>query len=84
MVQMVYDDGFLRVFQTSKGPQVYLGNTRIHHWIPGVILGSLGLLGLLLDDDKRNRPQYIGLSLIGALLILDDLPDVFSFLQGNG
>lgn len=83
-MQRVYDDGFIRVFQTPKGPQIYLGNARIHHWMPGVVLGGLGLLGLLLDDDKRNRPLYIGLGLIGALLVLDDFTDFFSFLQGNG
>jgi len=81
-VQM-YNDGFFQIFQTSKGPQVYLGGIRVHHWMLGATLGGFGLLGLLLDKDKRSRSQYVGFSLIGALLILDDLPDFLSFIQGN-
>ena len=82
-MQAIYDNGLVQVFQTPNGPQVYLSNARIHHWMPGIMLGGLGLLGLLLDDKKQNRPKYILLSLIGALLVLDDLPDFLSFLEGS-
>lgn len=82
-LQTVYDDGVLQVLQTPKGPQIYLGTTRIHHWMPGIMLGGLGLLGLLLDDKKQNRPRYVLISLIGALLVLDDFLDFLSFLEGS-
>jgi hypothetical protein len=82
-MQKVYDNGLLRVFQAPAGPRVYLGNFRVHHWMPGVFLGSVALLGAIFDDAKKNREKYAALGLIGALLILDDLPDFLSFLQGK-
>jgi hypothetical protein len=51
--------------------------------MPGVFLGSVALLGAIFDDAKKNREKYAALGLIGALLILDDLPDFLSFLQGK-
>lgn len=80
-MQEVYNDGLIRVFQTPKGPHVYLGNSRIHHWMPGVILGGIAILGAIFDTDKENRRKYAALGLIGALLVLDDLPDLISYLQ---
>ena len=83
-MQEVYNDGLIRVYQTPRGPHVYLGNSRIHHWMPGVILGGIALLGTVLDNNKKNREKYAVLGLVGALLVLDDLPDFVSFLKGKG
>jgi len=79
----VFDDGVIRVFQTPKGPHVYVGNSRVHHWMPGIILEGIALLGAIFDDNKENREKYAALGLVGILLILDDLPDFISFIQGN-
>jgi len=51
--------------------------------MPGVILGGIALLGAVFDDNKENRKKYAVLGLVGALLVVDDLPDFVSFLQGN-
>ena len=51
--------------------------------MPGIILGSIAILGVMFDDNKENRKKYAALGLVGALLILDDLPDFVAFLQGN-
>jgi len=82
-MQEMYNDGFIHIIQTPKGPHVYLGNSRIHYWMPGVILGGIALLGAILDDNKKNREKHAVLGLVGALLVLDDLPDFISFLQGK-
>jgi hypothetical protein len=82
-MQEVYNDGFVRIFQTAEGPRVYFGDFRVHHWMPGVVLGGIALLGTLFDDNRRNREKYAALGLIGALLVLDDLPDFISFLKEN-
>jgi hypothetical protein len=66
-----------------NGPHVYLGNARIHHWMPGIIIGGIALLGATFDDNKENRQKYAVLGLVGSLLVLDDLPDFISFLQGK-
>jgi hypothetical protein len=79
----MYNDGLIRIFQTPKGPHVYLGNARIHHWMPGIIIGGIALLGATFDDNKENRQKYAVLGLVGSLLVLDDLPDFISFLQGK-
>jgi hypothetical protein len=81
--QKVYDDGLVRVFQAPAGPRVYLGEFRVHHWMPGVLLGGAALLGVIFDDSRENRKKYAALGLIGALLILDDLPDFLAFLQSK-
>lgn len=79
----VHNDGVLRVFQTPNGPQVFLGSSRIHHWMPGVVFVALSLLGAVFDDRRENRGRYIGLGLAGLVLVLDDLPDFISFIQGK-
>ena len=81
--QKTCDDGLVRVFQTPKGPHVYVGDFRVHHWMPGVILGGIALLGAICDDNKEHRKNYFFLGLVGTLLVLDDLPDFLSFLEGN-
>ena len=77
----IYDDGLLKIFRTPKGPQVYLTNIRIHHWTGGAGLIGLGILGALLDKDKNRRNWYALSCLIGSILILDDLPDLISFIE---
>lgn len=51
--------------------------------MPGIILEGIALLGAIFDDNKENREKYAALGLVGILLILDDLPDFISFIQGN-
>lgn len=78
---MTYVDGFIQIVKTSKGSRVFVNSIRLHHWMPGVILAGLGLLSLIFDDDEENRYKHLVSCLVGALLILDDLPDFVSFLQ---
>jgi len=51
--------------------------------MPGIMLGSIAILGVVFEDNKENRKKYAALGLIGALLILDDLSDFVAFLRGN-
>ena len=83
MHQKIYDDGFVQVFDTPKGPHVYMGEARVHHWMAGVLLLGIGLMGSLFDKSKRRRPGYILSILVGGLVVLDDLADLISFLQGE-
>lgn len=77
----IYDDGLLRIFRTPKGPRVYLGENRVHHWMGGVVLIGTGLIGLLIDGNKKHRRWYGSCAIAGGILVLDDLPDFLSFLQ---
>ena len=83
MYQKIYDDGFVRVFNTSKGPHIYMGEVRVHHWMAGILMLGVGLIGCLFDKSKRRRPWYILSILIGGLCVLDDLLDLLSFLEGE-
>lgn len=80
---MTYNKSAIQVFETPNGPHVYMNGFRVHHWMPGVILAGLGLLGLVLDDRKETRDKYVSSTVLGGLLILHDLPDVISFLKGT-
>ena len=77
----MYDDGVLRIIRTPRGPRVYLGENRIHHWMGGVTLVGIGLIGLLTDGNKKHRQWYGLCAVAGGILVLDDLPDFLSFLQ---
>ncbi len=54
---------------------------RIHHWTGGAGLLGLGILGALLDDSEDHRSWYALCCLIGSILVLDDLPDLISFIE---
>lgn len=71
----------IRVYDTPNGPQVYLGNIRIHHWQAGAASAIIGGLGLLLDDNKRRKDRYDTLLLGGILIFLHDLPDFVAFMD---
>jgi len=77
----IYNDRLLRITGTPSGPRVYLADTRIHHWMPGLLLTGVGLLGLLFDDNKVRRRWYCLSTFFGGLLVLDDLKDFLLFLQ---
>jgi len=79
--QKIYDDGFLQIIGTPRGPHVYIAGARVHHWVAGAVLSGLGLSGLLLDKKKERRPWYFLCVIFGGLLVLDDLPDFISFLH---
>jgi hypothetical protein len=51
--------------------------------MPGVVLAGIALFGAPFDDNKKNREKYAALGIFGALLVLDDLPDFISFLNGS-
>ena len=77
----IYDDGLLRIFGAPKGPRVYLGDLRVHHWMGGAVLIGAGLIGLLIDSNKKHRQWYGFCAIAGSVLVLDDLPDFLAFLQ---
>jgi hypothetical protein len=79
-IQIAYGNDLVRVIQTLTGPQLYLKGFRVHHWMPGIALGGLALLGAVLDDNRENKKKYAALGLVGVLLLLDDLPDFIAFL----
>lgn len=74
---------FVRIYNTPKGPQVYAGDFRIHHWMAGLVTAGIGVLGLLVDENKKRRGFYFLLCLAGTIAFLDDLPDFVSVLQEN-
>jgi hypothetical protein len=71
----------IRVYKTPNGPQVYLGNLRIHHWQGGLVSAIIGGLGLIFDNDKNRRSLYGGLLIGGSLVFLDDLPDFLKLVN---
>ena len=75
------DSNAIRIYNTPKGPQVYFGSLRIHHWPIGLASAILGVLGLLFDDDNNHGKYYTGLFIGGVLTFLDDLPDFLAFID---
>lgn len=71
----------VKVYETPNGPQVYVGNVRIHHWQAGAASAIIGIGGLLLDDNKKRSDLYTSLLLAGALAFVHDLPDFLQFLD---
>jgi hypothetical protein len=71
----------LKVYNTPNGPQVYVGNVRIHHWPAGLTSAIIGGAGLLFDNKKRSD-LYTSLLLAGGLAFVDDLPDFLKFIDG--
>lgn len=76
-------EALIRIYSTPKGPHVYAGDFRIHHWMGGLVAVGIGVLGLLFDKNKKHRDSYFLLCLVGSIAFLDDLPDFISFLQEN-
>jgi hypothetical protein len=76
-------DNLIRIYNTPKGPHVYLGDFRVHHWMGGLVAGGIGVWGLISDKNKNRRDLYLFLCLAGSLAFLDDLADFISFIQGN-
>ena len=71
----------IRIYNTPKGPQVYFGVFRIHHWPIGLMSAVIGALGLFLDDNKNRRNLYTSLLLGGTIVFIDDLPDFITFIR---
>lgn len=71
----------IRVYDTPNGPQVYLGDIRVHHWQAGAASAIIGGLGLLFDDNKNRKDRYGALLLGGILIFLHDLPDFVAFMD---
>ena len=76
------ETALVRIYDTPKGPHVYFGDVRIHHWTVGLATAFIGALCLIFDKDKRRRPFYALLCFGGFVAFLDDLPDFVSFLEG--
>jgi hypothetical protein len=77
------ETALIRIYDTPKGPHVYLGDVRVHHWIVGLGTAFVGTLGLIFDRNKRRRPLYLLLCLGGFIAFLDDIPDFVSFVEGS-
>jgi hypothetical protein len=74
-------DNAIRIYDTPNGPQVFVGNVRIHHWQAGAAAAVIGTLGLLFDDDQKRKNLYDVLVIGGAVAFLDDLPDFIKFID---
>jgi hypothetical protein len=70
----------LKVYNTPNGPQVYIGNVRVHHWQAGIVLAIIGGAGLVFDDNKKRSDFYTSLLLDGAATFIHDLPDFLKFI----
>jgi len=73
----------LRVYDTPKGPHVYLADIRIHHWMAGLGTATIGVLGLLFDKNKKQRGIYLVLCFAGCIAFLDDFEDFVFFVEEN-
>jgi len=74
---------FIKIYNTPKGPHVYIGDIRVHHWTVGLITYCAGILGLFFDENKSRRPLYWLLCLTGFIAFLDDFPDFTSFIEDS-
>jgi hypothetical protein len=75
------NESAIQVYNTPNGPQVYVGNVRIHHWQAGAASAAIGALGSLLDDNKNHKKIYDALLIGGILAFLHDLPDFIKFMD---
>jgi hypothetical protein len=71
----------IQVYNMPNGPQVYIGNIRVHHWQAGAMSAIIGALGLLLDDNNNRKNRYTTLLVGGILIFLHDLPDFIEFID---
>jgi hypothetical protein len=76
-------DSLIKIYTTPRGPHVYIGDLRVHHWVAGLIISGIGISGLFLDKNKDRRAFYCLLYFGGLVIFLDDLPDFISFFQSN-
>ncbi len=74
-------DNAIRIYDTPNGPQVFVGNVRIHNWHAGAVTAVIGTLGLLFDDNEKRKNFYDALVVVGAVAFLDDLPDFIKFID---
>ena len=74
-------ESLIKIYDTPKGPHVYVGDFRLHHWIPGLVAAVIGGLGLLFDKNKKRKGFYFLLCLAGSVAFIDDLDDFMSFLE---
>lgn len=77
-------ESLIKIYDTPKGPHVYVADIRIHHWIAGLVTAAIGALGLLFDKNKKRKGLYFLLCFTGFVAFLDDLPDFISFLEDGG
>jgi len=77
------ENALIRIYDTPKGPHVYFGDVRIHHWLVSLAAAFIGALGLIFDKDKMRRPFYALLCIGSVVAFLDDLPDFISFFEGS-
>ena len=74
------ETSLIRIYNTPKGPHVHIGDIRVHHWTVGMASATLGILGLIFDNNKKHRAFYVMLSVVGIIAFIDDLPDFLDFL----
>jgi hypothetical protein len=80
-VSELIQNDIVRIYSTPKGPHVYFGDHRVHHWTVGLIATVVGALGLIFDKNKNRKPLYAILCVGGTIAFLDDLPDFIHFLE---
>jgi len=69
------ENTLIRIYDTPKGPHVYFGDLRVHHWAAGLGALFIGTFGLFLDKQKDRRFLYALLCIGGFVAFLDDLSD---------
>ena len=74
-------ENLIRIYNTPKGPQVYFGAIRIHHWPVGLTSTIIGALGLIFDDEDDHKKYYMALFLGGVITFIDDMPDFLTFIR---